>query len=139
MGASLSIPVFSRWANRSGIKKAKLNIERAKNRLESEKQKLYFALANDLNELEALNKEYNQYEKQNEVDNLAFKAAEKKFEQGLINVVEYYISKNRLANTNSQVLRAKLQWEIKKKTLDFYKGVRFWEREAPSSSPIGGE
>jgi len=104
-----------------------LNVERAKNRLESEKQKLYFALANDLNELEALNKEYIQYEKQNEVDNLAFIAAEKKFEQGLINVVEYYIAKNRLANTNSQVLRAKLQWEIKKKTLDFYKGQRFWE------------
>jgi len=127
IGASLNIPVFSRWANRSGIKKAKLNVERAKNRLESEKQKLYFALANDLNELEALNKEYIQYEKQNEVDNLAFIAAEKKFEQGLINVVEYYIAKNRLANTNSQVLRAKLQWEIKKKTLDFYKGQRFWE------------
>jgi outer membrane protein len=127
LGASLNIPVFNRWANRSGIKKAKLEVERAKNRLESEKQKLYFEVANNLNELEALNKEFNQYEKQNEVDNLAFQAAEKKFGQGLINVVEYYIAKNRFANTSSQVLRAKLQWEIKRKTLDFYKGQRFWE------------
>lgn len=134
LGASLSIPVFNRWANRSGIKKAKLEVERAKNRLESEKQKLYFAVANDLNELEALNKEYNQYEKQNAVDNLAFQAAEKKFGQGLINVVEYYIAKNRFANTSSQVLRAKLQWEIKKKTLDFYNGKRFWESEESDQS-----
>jgi len=134
IGASLSIPVFSRWVNRSNIKKAKLEVERATNRLESEKQKLYFEMANNLNELEALNREYNQYEKQNEVDNLAFQAAEKKFEQGLINVVEFYIAKNRLANTNSQVLRARLQWEIKKKTLDFYEGVRFWESEESDQS-----
>jgi len=97
--------------------------------LESKKQKLYFAVANDLNELEALNKEYNQFKKQKEVDNLAFTAAEKKFEQGLINVVEYYIAKNRLANSISQVLRARLQWEIKMKTIEFYKGMRFWENQ----------
>lgn len=129
LGASLNIPVFSRWANRSNIKKAKLEVEIANTRLESEKQKLYFAVANDLNELEALNKEYIQFEKQNEADSLAFKAAEKKFEQGLINVVEYYIAKNRLANSISQVLRAKLQREIKMKTIEFYKGDRFWETE----------
>jgi len=86
-------------------------------------------MANDLTDLEALFKEYNQFVKRTEVDKLAFKAAEKKFEQGLINVIEYYIAKNRLANTESQVLRARLQWEIKKKTIEFYKGQRFWEEE----------
>lgn len=127
LGATLSIPLFSKWAYRSNIKKAKLDVERAKTILESEKQKLFFEMANDLTDLEALNKEYNQYVKRSEVDKLAFKAAEKKFEQGLINVVEFYIAKNRLANTNSQVLRARLQWEIKMKTIEFYKGQRFWE------------
>ena len=129
LGVSLGFPVFNRWANRSGIKTAKLEVERAKNRLESEKQKLCFAVENDLNELEALMKEYMQFQKQNEADLLAFQAAEKKFDQGLINVVEYYIAKNRLANSGSQVLRAQLQWEIKKKTIDFYQGNRFWEAE----------
>jgi len=84
-------------------------------------------MANDLTELEALYQEYNQYEKRSEVDDLAYKAAEKKFEQGLVNVIEFYIAKNRLATTNSQVLRARLQWEIKMKTIEFYKGRRFWE------------
>lgn len=127
LGASLSIPVFNKWANRSNIKKAKLDIERAKTILEDEKQKMFFEMANDLTDLEALYKEYKQFVKRSDVDKLAFKAAEKKFEQGLINVVEYYIAKNRLANTDSQVLRARLQWEIKMKTIDFYKGQRFWE------------
>lgn len=127
LGASLSIPVFSRWANRSNIKKAKLEIERAKTIRENEKQKLFFEMANNLTDLKALYKEYNQFEKRKKVDELAFRAAEKKFEQGLINIVEYYIAKNRLANANSEILRARLQWEIKMKTVEFYKGVRFWE------------
>lgn len=127
LGASLSIPVFSRWGNRSNMKQAKLEIELAKARLASERQKLYFEVASTLNELEALGKECLQYEKQKEVDLLAYQTAEKKIEQGLISVIDFYVVKNRYANSNSQVLRAKLQLEMKRKILDFYLGKRFWE------------
>lgn len=127
VGVSLSIPIFNRWSNRSDIKIAKLNIENAQNTLEQEKQKLYFEMANNLNDLEALEKEYNQYIKQQAADKLVYEAAEKKLGQGLISIVDFYIAKNNLANTNSMVLQAELQWEIKKKTLDFYMGKRFWE------------
>ncbi|MBV5313351.1 MAG: TolC family protein [Prolixibacteraceae bacterium] len=127
LGGAINIPIFSRWAVRSDIKKAKLEVEQAQNTLDQEKQKLYFEMANNLNDLEALEKEYNQYQRQQEADQLAFQASEKKFEQGLVNVVDFYIAKNRLANSASQVLKARLQWEIKRKVLDFYMGKRFWE------------
>ncbi len=129
LGASLSIPVFTKWGNRSNVKLAKLELEQAKNNLEDEKQKMLFEMVTNLTELEALYKEYNQYVVRTEVDQLAFEAAEKKFEQGLIDINDYYIAKNRLANTKSQVLRSRTQWEIKMKTLQFYKGQRFWESE----------
>ena len=128
VGGSLNIPIFSRWAVRSDIKKAKLQVEQAQNTLDEEKQKLYFEMANNLNDLEALEKEYNQYQKQQEADQLAFQASERKFEQGLVSVVDFYIAKTRLANSASQVLNARLHWEIKKKALDFYSGKRFWEQ-----------
>jgi outer membrane protein len=127
LGGTINIPIFSRWAVRSDIKKAKLEVEQAQNTLDQEKQKLYFEMANNLNDLEALEKEYNQYQRQQEADQLAFQASEKKFEQGWVNVVDFYIAKNRLANSASQVLKARLQWEIKRKVLDFYMGKRFWE------------
>ncbi|WP_163322782.1 TolC family protein [Draconibacterium mangrovi] len=127
LGASLSIPVFSRWSNRSEVKKAKLELERAQNNLDDERQKMFFDMVNDLTELEALYKEHSQYVKRTEVDELAFQAAEKKFDQGLIDINDYYIAKNRLANTQSQVLRSRTQWEIKMKVLQFYRGQRFWE------------
>jgi len=126
-GASLSIPIFSRWSSRSGIKIAKLNVEESITKLDQEKQKLYFEMLNNLNDLEALEKEYNQCVKRQDAEQLVYVAAVKKLEQGLISVVDFYIAKNTLANTNSQVLQAKLQWEIKKKVLDFYQGKRFWE------------
>jgi outer membrane protein len=62
-----------------------------------------------------------------EADQQAFQASEKRFEQGVVNVIDFYIAKNRLANSGSQVLKARLEWEIKKKALDFYMGNRFWE------------
>jgi len=129
LGASLSIPVFNRWAGRSNVKKAKLELERAQNNLEDERQKMFFEMVNNLTELKALYKEHSQYVKRTEVDELAFQAAEKKFDQGLIDINDYYIAKNRLATTKSQVLRSRTQWEIKMKTLEFYKGIRFWDQE----------
>ncbi|WP_321370062.1 TolC family protein [uncultured Draconibacterium sp.] len=129
VGASLSIPIFNRWSNRSEVKKAKLELERAQNSLDDERQKLFFEMVNNLTELEALYKEHSQYVKRTEVDELAFQAAEKKFDQGLIDINDYYIAKNRLANTQSSVLRSRTQWEIKMKVLQFYRGQRFWETE----------
>lgn len=134
LSASLNIPIFNKWYGRSEVKKAKLEIEQAKTKLEDEKQKMFFEMVNNLTELEAFYKEYKQYVKRSEVDALAFQASEKKFEQGLIDINDYYIAKNRLANTQSQVLRSRTQWEIKMKTLAFYKGQRFWEVEGSLQS-----
>ncbi len=129
LGASLRIPIFAQWNNHSSVKKAKLEIERAKAVLDNQKQKLFFGMVNDLTNLKALYKEHMQYEKQVEADKLAFRAAERKFEEGLISVVDFFIAKNRLANTESQVLRSQTFWEIKMKTVEFYQGKRFWETE----------
>jgi outer membrane protein len=81
------------------------------------------------NELSASWKEFQQAEKQMAADTLAFQAAQKKYDQGMINVVEFYTTKNRLATTAGQVLRSKLTLEIKKRIIDFYSGIRFWEQQ----------
>jgi outer membrane protein len=49
LGGSVSIPIFGRWAVRSDVKKAKLEVEQAQNKLDEEKQKLYFEMAGNLN------------------------------------------------------------------------------------------
>lgn len=127
IGASLSIPVFSKNSVRFDVKRARLATEQSQTKLELAKQTLLYEMEENYNELTASWKELEQAEKQMQADTLAFQAAQKKFDQGMINAVEFYTVKNRLANTSSQVLHSKLTCEMKQRILDFYKGRRFWE------------
>lgn len=127
IGATLTIPVFSKNSVRFDVKRSKLASEQAKTKLEIAKQTLLYEMEGNYNELTASWKELQQAKKQFQADTLAFQAAQKKYNQGMINVVEFYTTKNRLANTTSQVLHSKLTYAIKKRILDFYSGKRFWE------------
>jgi outer membrane protein len=127
VGASLSIPIFSRNAVRLDVRQSKLKSEQAETKLNQTKQNLLYEMEQNYNDLTAAWKELQQARNQLEADKLAFQAAQKKFDQGMTNAMEFYTIKNRLASTTSQVLHSKLTLEIKKRTLDFYKGIRFWE------------
>ncbi len=129
LGASLTIPLFGRNAARFDVRRAKISSEQAQKRLELAKQTLQYTIEKDCNELSASWQELEQAKKQLAADKHAFQAAQKKYDQGLINAVDYYTVKNRLANTTGVVLHSKLVLDIKKHTIEFYKGNRFWENE----------
>ncbi|MGD0342510.1 MAG: TolC family protein [Bacteroidales bacterium] len=128
VGISLSVPVFRKEANNTQVKLAKLNYESAKIKLDQAKQDLLYEMMTNYNDLKASMSEYTQARKQYEADTLAFSAAEKKYDQGMINVVDFYTAKNRMASTEGQVLRSELTVEIKKRIIEFYRGNRFWEK-----------
>jgi len=127
VGATLSIPIFNRNQYRTRVKQAKINHDVAQNAYEEKKQSLYFQIANDARKLRALRIKYIQTEKKLEADNLAYKAALKKYIEGLINVIELLTVKDQLSDSKSQLLLAKIQYEVKSRTIEFYKGNRFWE------------
>lgn len=127
VGATLSIPIFSKNSVRSDVKQSKLAMEQAQTTLEQTRQTLIYEMEQNYNELTASWKELQQSEKQLEADKLAFEASQKKFNQGLINVVEFYTVKTRLASTTNQVLHSRLVLEMKRRIFDFYGGKRFWE------------
>ncbi|MBW8332110.1 MAG: TolC family protein [Prolixibacteraceae bacterium] len=127
VGASMSIPIFSKNSVRFDVKRSRLASEQSQTKLDLAKQTVQYEMEENYNQLTASWKELRQAGKQLEADTLAFQAAQKKFDQGMINAVDLYTIKNRLANTTSQVLRSKLTYEMKKRILDFYKGERFWE------------
>lgn len=127
VGASMSIPIFGRNAARFDVKRAKLASEQSTTKLELAKQTIRYEMEENYNELNASWKELQQAKIQMEADTVAFQAAQKKFDQGMINAVELYTIKNRLANTTSQVLHYRLTYELKKRIGEFYEGKRFWE------------
>ncbi|HEY5510055.1 MAG TPA: TolC family protein [Prolixibacteraceae bacterium] len=127
LGANLTIPLFNKNSVRFDVQSAKIEAEQAQTMLTLAKQTLLYEMEGNYNELTASGKELQQSEKQMEADKLAFQAAQKKFDQGMINAIELYTTKNRLANTSAQVLHVKLTYAVKKRILEFYKGSRFWE------------
>ncbi|MFW5756581.1 MAG: TolC family protein, partial [Tangfeifania sp.] len=113
VGVRLSIPVFTRWRNRSQIKLSKLDLEAKKVELQNYKNQLYYEIESYCQELSATSAEYLQAKKQTESNELAFEVTQKKKEQGLINILDFYMSKNLLSNAQGELLRTKLQYIIK--------------------------
>ncbi|MEI6142176.1 MAG: TolC family protein [Mariniphaga sp.] len=127
VGATMSIPIFGKNSVRFDVKRSKIASEQAKTKLDIAKQTLLYEMEGNYNELTASWKELQQSEKQLQADTLVFQAAQKKFNQGMINVVEFYVIKNRLAASAGEVLHSRLTYAMKKRIIDFYKGIRFWE------------
>ncbi|MDD4193527.1 MAG: TolC family protein, partial [Mangrovibacterium sp.] len=129
VGASLSIPIFGRNEVRNEVRKAKLAREQAETQLEQYRQAVYYELVNNSRELYALSREYRQTRKQLEANELAYQVAQRKYDEGLIDVIELLTVKNRVGESKGQLLNARLQWHIKSRIIEFYKGIRFWEGE----------
>jgi outer membrane protein len=127
IGASVRIPVFNRFQIKNDAQKAKLAINQAQLQMENSQQQLYYEIANNNRQLEAYYMEKLQAEKQLQANEQAYQAAQKKYDEGLIDIIELLTVKNRLSEIKSQLLFAQLQWEIKSKTMEFYKGNRFWK------------
>ncbi|MBN2775758.1 MAG: TolC family protein, partial [Prolixibacteraceae bacterium] len=119
---SLTIPVFYKWSVRSQVKRAKLGLSQAQKDVDLEQQQLYQEIEMNFNEMLALSAEYEQMIKQWEASKIAYQAAEKKLAQGLIDPVLFYESKNLMAQAESNVLRTKLTFELKKRTIDIFIG-----------------
>lgn len=122
VGLSLSVPIFNKWRTQSQIKLNKLSLESKKVELNNFENQLYYEIESYCQELSASSAEYLQAKKQTESNQLAFEVAQKKKEQGLINIIDFYTTKNLLSNAQGELLRTKLQFIVKRKTIDFYLG-----------------
>ena len=71
----------------------------------------------------ALQREYEQSNLRRDSQQVAFDIAQKRYEKGLISIIELNQSKNLLANAQNEFLQVRLRSKINKSTLDFYKGL----------------
>ncbi len=121
-GLTLRIPVFSKYSIQQSINQAKLQRMRAEYALELEKNQLRTNVENAYADAEASLKSYYANKKSLEALEESFKYAEKRFDAGLINSVEYNTNKNNLRRAESELSRAKYDYIFKRKILDFFQG-----------------
>ncbi len=123
IGLNLNIPIFNRNQVKNGISNATLQIDDYKYRLQGARnvlrkdieQAFTNALAS-FNRFESTEKAVNSMKE-------AFRYTEEKFNVGMVNTVDYNISKSQLTNAQSDLLQAKYEYIFRTKILDFYNGV----------------
>ncbi|WP_051477665.1 TolC family protein [Aquimarina pacifica] len=123
VGVSLSIPISNRWSNRSQIKQQKIALMRAENNHTIQKQELYDIIQQLVQEGAALKTEFKQSIQKMKAQTLAFDIARKRYEKGLISIIELNQSKNLFANSRNENLQVDLRLKVNESTLDFYKGL----------------
>ncbi|MCK4879699.1 MAG: TolC family protein [Bacteroidales bacterium] len=122
VGLGLSIPIFNGWNVNTNIANARIMHENAQFDLQSKKLILYATIQQAYADALAALKKFNATQQALTSMEESFKYTEKKFEVGLVNTVDYNMSKNQLIATQSDLLQAKYDFIFRTKILNFYQG-----------------
>ena len=122
VGLGLSIPIFNGWQVNTSVANARLALENSSLDLQNKRLTLYATIQQAYADALAALKKFNASEQALISMEESFKYTEKKFEVGLVNTVDYNMSKNQLTATQSELLQAKYDYIFRIKILNFYKG-----------------
>jgi outer membrane protein len=122
MSLSLTIPIFNRMQVSSDISRAKLNYQLSKLDEQSAKNQLLQDVQQAHADVLAARRSFSASERSVAAVRLNFDNAEKRFEQEMINPVEFNDAKSRLAIAETQLIRARYDLLFKLTIIDFYMG-----------------
>jgi outer membrane protein len=122
VGLGLSIPIFNGWSTNTNIANARIMLENAKLDLQNRRLALYASVYQSYADALAALKKFNATQEALISMEESFMYTEKRFEVGLVNTVDYNMSKNQLTATQSDLLQAKYDFIFKTKILNFYRG-----------------
>lgn len=120
--ASLSIPIFSGLYRRTAVHRARNNMRIAELENIETARTLRNEIAQTLQQVQGYGKQYVQAGKKVNAAQLAYRATEHKFEQGLVDPIELQTSANLLLQAKSERLNARLQYIIQSRMADYYNG-----------------
>ena len=123
IGVSLKIPIFSKGETRSYIQQSKIEALQQENALRLKKQELREIIQGLMLEQKALNKEAQISSNNIQAQNLAFLTAQKKYENGLINILEFHQAKTTYSQSLTKDLEIKFRGIVTQSTLGFYYGL----------------
>ncbi len=123
VGLNLNIPIFNRHQVKNSISNATLQIEDYKFRLQTARNVLRKDIEQAFTNALASFNRFNSTEKAVSSMEEAFRYTEEKFNVGMVNSVDYNISKSQLTIAQSDLLQAKYEYIFRTKILDFYNGI----------------
>lgn len=123
IGLTLSIPIFNRFSVRNQVRSAKINIWNQQLELDNTKKNLYKEIQTAYLNATASLEKYKAAEKAVKATSESFKYAQDRYEIGKSSVFEFNEARNRLVQSQSELIQAKYDYIFRAKILDFYNGV----------------
>jgi outer membrane protein len=122
LGFNLNVPIFNGFRTRNnvqlskiGLRNAELNTSIAKNQLRQNIMQAYTDAIGAQKRFVAAKKQLEAFEQ-------AYKNAEIRLNNGLINNVDFNVARNNLVKAQSDIIQAKYDYTFRLKILDFYQG-----------------
>lgn len=125
IGLTLSVPLFGGLNRQSQITRARNAMRIARYEQDQTLQEIEAAIQRAIQEMEGKGKEYMQAVKTVLAEESAYKTNRRKYEEGLISILDLQTSANRLLDAKVKRLNALLGYQIKRREVTYYKGTPY--------------
>ena len=119
---NVSIPIFSRFQNKTNVAKSKINEERNKLSLDQAKLDIETNVQRAFTDAQAALKSYQAAKKSLLAQELSFQNSQERYNIGVMNTFDLEQIRIRLINAQAGLINAKYDFVFKTKVLDFYLG-----------------
>ncbi len=120
---SLSIPIFNGWQQHIAVKRAKFQYQKSILDKEIAKSTLNKTVVQAILDLRSAEKSYYASKSASEASKKAFYFSKVRYSVGLLNSLEYNLSKSKYAIAEATEIQNKYNYLFKAKVIDFYLGI----------------
>lgn len=121
-GVNMQIPIFNNLQTKNRVRQAKLELKNTQLNAENTNYQLKQNIEQAWLNMQASFNRYNMLKEQLLNFEESFRAAEVRFESGVINAAEFLIAKNNLDRTKINLVQTHYEYSFRTRVLDFYQG-----------------
>lgn len=121
-GATLSVPIFNRFATRNNVRSARLQVHAQQIKLEQTKKSLYKEIQQAYYNAVAASRQCESSDAALSSASVAFELMQRKYENGKATLADYQDAKTKYLRAESQQIQSRYTYLFRRKILDFYRG-----------------
>lgn len=123
IGLSLNFPILNRLGTHTAVQRAKVTQDIRQNEMDQVKYQINEVVKRAYYDAQAARKKFIANTKAVSAMGVSYRYAEKRYELGMMNAVEFNQSKNNMIRAEADLLQAKYDFVFKTMILDFYQGI----------------
>ncbi len=123
VSVSIRIPIFSNLNSYTAARRARNNWQAARLSHDDTLHKLRSEIAQAVADRDGYGAEIVSLERKAQADSLAYSLNRRKYEEGLLSLIDLQISANSLDDSRLQLLQRRMLYAIKSRLVDYYKGA----------------